>query len=1045
MRVLFSTSSPAGYMRPPPLGDEQINCGPDWPDESGPDGRVRSLKSSAGEYDLAALAAKLPPEQRPDVVVCLVDASWRNVPRNLAAFDCPRVLLVADTHHQHSPLIGMLRYLASEPFTRAVLLYDRHHAAFFHAAGFTQIHWFPGLTFPHSDAVVQAARRARRERQLAFVGQASTLHTRRARLLAALAERKLPVAARPLRQQEALAHYGASLLGFNASLNGDLNLRVFEILAAGAGLVTDRLAPAAGLPRLFPENRELATYADENELTAVTERLLRHPAEAQALGAAGAAWFDAHLGESKRRAAFAALAFDGVSPAAFDFSPTERSKVFFGGDTDRLLQSAMVYEGVQELHRRQETVRVELAPETPGEVMELFSTLPRLQLTAPGENSPPDLAVFGRAQAETARHARAARLWCHDAAPEDWEMLARKLGPGGFAPQSRVVAVFGRSQPAPAAPAQPAAAAGDGMKQARALLAGGKVKAALDLARAALARDHRCLEALLILGEIALAREGGAIAEKIFRQALLLKPADPAIEILLGETLRAQGRLRDAGECLERARRARPHDPAALLALARLRQAEDRPQLAEAALREAAAQRPASTAAAQELGDFLRRRGRILEGIGWQRRALGCTDKIIPVCEPGRRRVVFVVQHASTWSSLASVYAAFRADPSWETTLVALPYNHPYLPNPADRTAIFSFLAKEGLPFVRGEDFALEPGCADVLFLQNPYDVTRPAGWTAPELLRVVPRLAYVPYAIEIGGTSEDTTHQFNQPVHNLGWAVFARSAAHRALFAQHGRVGNAHVAVTGHPKFDLLCGLAHAEPDPELAAFARGRPVVLWNPQFDIRPDGSGYSTFLTWWKFLPEEFARRPELAFVIRPHPLFFTTLAARGLLTQTQIDEFLARCDAAGNVRIDRSPSYLAVFAAADAMISDGSSFLIEFGATGKPICYLHNARGPLAHLHYELDLDFVRTECAWAESEESIRSFLDTVQRASGPERAARAAAAQRRLAVNPTGAGAAIKQVVETRLDAESGSEHATENFAAEADKSREHEPAAAC
>lgn len=1038
MRVLFSTSSPAGYMLPPTLGDEQINCGPDWSDESGPDGRVRSLKSPVGEYDLAALAAKLPPEQRPDVVVCLVDASWRNVPRNLAAFDCPRVLLIADTHHQHSPLIGMIRYLASEAFTRAVVLYDRHHAAFFHAAGFTQLHWFPGLTFPHSDAVVQAARRTRRERQLAFVGQASALHPRRARLLAALAAKKLPVAAKALRQREALGHYGASLLGFNASLNGDLNLRVFEVLAAGAGLVTDRLAPTAGLDLLFPEGRELATYADETELVAVTDRLLRHPAEAQALGAAGAKWFDAHLGESQRRSAFAALAFDGVSPAIFQFPPAESTKVFFGGDTDRLLQSVMVYEGVQELHRRQETVRIELGPETPGELTELFATLPRLQLTTPSGKATPDLAVFGRAQVESAHHTSAGRLWFHDAAPEDLDGLAQQLGPGGFSPESRVVALFGRAQPAPAAPAKLAAAVGNEMTQARELFARGNIKAALDLARAALARDNRCFEALVLLGEIALAREGGAIAEKVFRQALLLKPADPAIETLLGDALRAQGKLRAAGESLERAHRARPHDLATLLALARLRQAENRLRAAETLLREAAERHRESTVAAQELGDFLKRQGRILEGLGWQRRALGYTDEILPAREPGRRKVVFAVQHASTWSSMASVFAAFRADPAWETTLVALPYNHPYLPNPADRTAIFSFLAQEGLPFVRWEEFALEPGCADVLFLQNPYDITRPAGWTASELLRVVPRLAYAPYAIEIGGTSEDTTHQFNQPVHNLGWAVFARSEAHRALFAQHGRVGNAHVVATGHPKFDLLCSLADRAPDPELAAFARGRPVVLWNPQFDIRPDGSGYSTFLTWWKFLPEEFARRPELAFVIRPHPLFFTTLTARGLLTQAQIDDFLARCTAAGNVLIDRSPGYLAVFAAADAMISDGSSFLIEFGATGKPICYLHNARGPLAHLHYELDLDFVRTDCVWAESEQSIQAFLDTVRPATGPERADRAAAAQRRLAVNPTGAGAAIKQAVEARLDAEAAEGGAAENFAVAADANGE-------
>lgn len=1023
MRVLFSTSSPAHYMMPPVLGDEQVNCGPDWPDDIGPDRRVRSLKTPVGEYDLAAVAAKLPPEQRPDVVVCLVDASWRNAPRRLAAFDCPRVLLVADTHHQNSPIIGMLRYLASEAYSRVVLLYDRHHAAFFQAAGFSQLHWFPGLTFPHSDAVVQAVRRARREPQLAFVGQASGLHPRRARLLAALSARKIKVAAKPLRQREALGHYGASLLGFNASLNGDLNLRVFEILAAGAGLVTDRLAPSAGFAQLFPEGRELATYANESELVEIAGRLLNRTDEAKALGAAGMAWFDAHLSETKRRAGFTALAFDGVSPAGFELPPVEATSVFFGGDTDRLLQSAMVYEGVQELHRRQETVTVALPASVPGELREMFSTLPRVQQvegrSQKGAESAmrPDLVVFGKSEAEALGGVQAVRLWCHDAKPEDFDGLSRVLGAQQFSLQSRIVAVWGRNEKAAAAVVPPAMP--DGVIQARALFAKGNLKAALDLARAALARDNRSVEALMLLGEIALAREGGVVAEKVLRQALVLRPQDAAIEALLGDALRAQGKLDPAAEYLERALRARPNDLAALLALARLRQAQVRPEQAEAVLREAVRHHPTSAKAAQELGDFLKREGHVLEGLGWHRRALGWMDEIAPVSSGAKRRVVFVAQHASTWSSMASVFEAFRDDPQWETTLVALPYNHPYLPNPEDRTAIFSFLETEGVPHVRWENFRLEPACADVLFLQNPYDVTRPAGWTVPELLRAVPRLAYAPYAIEIGGTIEDATNQFNLPLQNLGWAIFARSEEHRALFARHGRVGNAHVIATGHPKFDLLCHLADRPVDAELAAFAGDRPLVLWNPHFDIRPDGSGYSTFLTWWKFLPEEFARRPDLALVIRPHPLFFTTLEARKILTREQIDDFLARCAAAGNIRIDRSPTYLSVFARADALISDGASFLIEYGVTGKPVCYLHNPRGPLAHLHYEVDLDFVRQECAWAESEADIRGFLDRVKREGGAVAPERVAKAQRLLSVNPLGAGWAIKHAVEARLEVE--------------------------
>lgn len=109
MRILFSTCSAAHYMAPPQLADEQVNCGPFFQDrEIG--GRFVSLATPKGEYDLAAVAARLPADQQPDVVVCLVDASWFNQPKNLAALKCPKVVLVADTHHMNKPVTGMLSY-----------------------------------------------------------------------------------------------------------------------------------------------------------------------------------------------------------------------------------------------------------------------------------------------------------------------------------------------------------------------------------------------------------------------------------------------------------------------------------------------------------------------------------------------------------------------------------------------------------------------------------------------------------------------------------------------------------------------------------------------------------------------------------------------------------------------------------------------------------------------------------------------------------------------------------------------------------------------
>jgi glycosyltransferase involved in cell wall biosynthesis len=453
MRLLYLTGSPARYMAPPVLAEEQINAGPDWADETAADGRVRSLATPVGEYELGDVLARLPADQRPDAVVAVVDASWRHVPRRVDAFRGPKVLLIADTHHLRSPLLGMLRYIAEERYDRHVLLYDRHHAALFASAGIGSLFWQPGLTFPHDDAVVHAARRARRAARIAFVGQAGRFHPRRLRLLEALEARRLAVESRAVGQREGLAFYGASLLGFNASLNGDLNLRALEILAGGAALLTDRLAPDAGLGLLGADGRELLAYGDAAELAELAERALADPAGTAAVGAAGAACFDRHWSAARRRGRFEAMLRDGRAEPAFAL-PEPGPAVFFPGDTDRLLGAAMVYEGLQELHRTQETVQVALGAGVPDDFAALCRTLPRVAVGPADAVAAPDLLAFSRTAAEVATTTAADRLWCCDALPGDFPVLAEALAPAGYRLVSEAVAVLCR-EAAPAAAAAP--------------------------------------------------------------------------------------------------------------------------------------------------------------------------------------------------------------------------------------------------------------------------------------------------------------------------------------------------------------------------------------------------------------------------------------------------------------------------------------------------------------------------------------------------------------------------------------------------------------
>jgi hypothetical protein len=84
MRALILTSSPADLSAIPQLADEQIIAGPDWPDAQDTEGRWLSLRAPGGYDDLNSVLAKIPEDQRPNIVVWLPDVSQATVTANAA-------------------------------------------------------------------------------------------------------------------------------------------------------------------------------------------------------------------------------------------------------------------------------------------------------------------------------------------------------------------------------------------------------------------------------------------------------------------------------------------------------------------------------------------------------------------------------------------------------------------------------------------------------------------------------------------------------------------------------------------------------------------------------------------------------------------------------------------------------------------------------------------------------------------------------------------------------------------------------------------------
>jgi tetratricopeptide (TPR) repeat protein len=1121
MCILF-LSGLASQRRPlPRLAVEQVNAGPACEDEIVRE-HVFQRRTPGGICDVQQLVSKLPTAQLPDAIVCLAGPEREFQPRRLGFFPGPKVLLVDGARTPPTALLALADYASAESFDRVVVVSGRHSAEWLRGAGVKNVFWFPGLLCAHDDHAVGRARCERRGAHVALREGIDEGSSRALRWAGALVQARVPVELTCGDDDDALEHFGAAQVSAVPGRSGELSADVFRALASGAAVLLDRPAAASGWADLWREGRELVTAGSTEELVARARHLLAHPEEAAACGRRGQAWFEAHLAEKPRLAAFEALVFDGRAFPGEALTDTPR-RGGAGATRAGLERGLAAVAHLQTLAEQQERVQLVLDAAVPAEIATLAECVPGVEVARAAEpeaeqaGAGGDIFVTSRSRTFTDAIGAVRGLWLWDAKPADFALVSEAFAAAGFAAVSPPLSLFQRAQ------ATHAAEVAAALETARECADRGEADQALGHAKRALGLQPRSADARLLIADLALEAGNQELRRKLLAEARTLAPDDGRATMAAQAAAPERARRKRAARLVERGWEAFQRRqwafaidwalkaeavcsafPAAmrLRALAgcvcpRYEEAWQQYGRALRALRECVARTPQRAAhwfalglahrfaggtlpeaipafrrvveldpenvsgwfalgeALHALGDFaaaeeafraglqraphhlglmrwlgfaLKQQGQPEEAHAWHWRSFRARASAPPernmFRDGARRRVVFVVQNGHSWPCMASVHAAFAADPRWETIVVALPWLHPSFQQSSqrDEEKVFGFLREQGIAHVRAAEFSLQENRADLVFLQNPYDNTRPSGWKVADLVRAGHRLCYVPYAIEFAGDRDDVLFQFNYPLQRFAWAIVARSTAHRALFAEHCWAGNAHVLALGHPKFDAL----HARPvapDPDILAFAAGRPVVLWTPHFDFRLNGTrggdGYSTFLRWRDFLWAEFERRPDVAFVIRPHPTFFSTLEQRGLMTREEGEALLARAAASTNIRFHRVADYFPLLQATDALISDASSVMFEFGIHGRPVCYLHNPTGPIAHADYEVDLDYMRQHFTWATSEAQIRAFLDGLPQAMADEtaRETRAVEMRRRMGAAEGAVGPRIKLALEARLE----------------------------
>lgn len=336
------------------------------------------------DYDLLEVVKQIDDPASFDLICVSSGANENNQPRNLEAFQCPKVLLVGDTHHIHAnPLRFVMDYLLQETYDKLVSMHNRDHMKWMRQVGDVQPGWFPGLTAQDIRFPFQWQRAS----HVSFVGSWRVSHPRRKNFIQKITRDGIPFDHRKLSRSASAEHYAKSLIAFNCSLNGDLNMRVHEILSAGGFLLTDKLAKQSGLDDMLEEGKEYVSYSSYRDFRDKARFFIAHPQEAIEIAGRGFTTFQKSLSPEVTAKRFLNWA-TGVTTGDGDYND-RLDEVAGVSMTDRLA----AYEFAQSKQLWQENTRVlaigRRAAQTAGD----FSGLARVNVSFLTTSNSPDVSL----------------------------------------------------------------------------------------------------------------------------------------------------------------------------------------------------------------------------------------------------------------------------------------------------------------------------------------------------------------------------------------------------------------------------------------------------------------------------------------------------------------------------------------------------------------------------------------------------------------------------------------------------------------------------
>jgi len=359
-------------------------------------------------------------------------------------------------------------------------------------------------------------------------------------------------------------------------------------------------------------------------------------------------------------------------------------------------------------------------------------------------------------------------------------------------------------------------------------------------------------------------------------------------------------------------------------------------------------------------------------------------------------------------------------DPRFEVLVVAIPRKLTGDKTWDDASAVSDFFASKGIDHLIGSEDAneLREWAPDYVFINYPWQRNFQPAYRADELVKFT-RIAYVPYyslplVNEPGvlpgpdGRPGVAPHLYTQRSHQLASLIFTQDKFVREAYAHTSR-GADHVFFTGSPKVDALIRSATTAAIVGHRVSGASCQRLVWAPHHSYSPHWLNFGTFAKNYVEVLAWATAHPEVEVVLRPHPFMFGTLVDREVISDSDLDAWLAAWDALATTSIDIESSPAEIFANCDWLLTDGISFLAEYPlVTGKPAIFIENQ----GHWDFSELGDLAAAASVRLTSFAEFASGFEFILEAGLPDRSSEMAALQAAASPHPGQSASRIIEIV---------------------------------